>query len=162
MIENYIPMVRKLVLKHGSRYFGVYSLEELLSYAYEALIRAYDNFNGCGDPSGWISYKIKKAMAECGKHYRRYPGISSAIEFIELDESMLSTNGYEVQRMIDRQYIECLMERAKLTKKLKRRLWLYYFDEYTYREIADIEGVSESAIWEGCKRAIEKMQQVLD
>ena len=169
MIEDYINMTRLLVLKHGASYLYHYSLGELLSYAYEALMSAYNSFDGRGDIDGWISYKIKKTLLECSKPYRMYPGLfikgrggRADVEFVEFDESTAPTNGYEVQRMIDRQYIEYLMSKARLTERRRRRLKLYYLDGLTNAEIADIEGVTEAAICGANKRAIRKLRRICE
>lgn len=48
-----------------------------------------------------------------------------------------------------------------LTEKQKRRVEMFYFQQYTEREIAKIEGVQRYAIRSSLKSAISKMKKIL-
>ena len=50
---------------------------------------------------------------------------------------------------------------VNLTEKQKRRVEMFYFQQYTEREIAEIEGVQRYAIRSSLKTAISKMKKIL-
>ena len=50
---------------------------------------------------------------------------------------------------------------AKLPEKQRRRLVLYYFGEFTYEQIADMEGCTISPVKRSIEKAIENLKNFL-
>lgn len=66
--------------------------------------------------------------------------------------------------IINKIYHDMLCEKlrneiALLSDKQKRRLFFYYYDEYTMREIAEMEKCSVTSIKRSIDRAIQKLQK---
>ena len=50
---------------------------------------------------------------------------------------------------------------AKLPEKQRRRLVLYYFGEFTYEQIADMEGCKHPAVMKSISSALKKLKNFL-
>ena len=50
---------------------------------------------------------------------------------------------------------------AQLPEKQRRRLVLYYFGEFTYEQIADMEGCTISPVKRSIEKAIENLKSFL-
>lgn len=70
---------------------------------------------------------------------------------------------HPVDDLIDQRETAEEIQRAmvNLTEKQKRRVEMFYFQQYTEREIAEIEGVQRYAIRSSLKAAISKMKKIL-
>ena len=70
---------------------------------------------------------------------------------------------HPVDDLIDQRETAEEIQRAmvNLTEKQKRRVEMFYFQQYTEREIAEIEGVQRYAIRSSLKTAISKMKKIL-
>ena len=167
---DYIEFTQMIVSRFASPYFESYSFWSILSYAYEAMVKACRSYNGTGTPEGWISFKVKKSFIQI---FRDNDVISKGLrakaqrgeyveepKFINIDEVPLSTNGYEVQRMIDRQHIGFLFREARLSEAKKRRLNLRFFEGYKLLEIAEMEGISESGVSGSIINSLKKLHSV--
>lgn len=169
MIEDYIPFTHMLVVKYGRRYLPYFSFDELLSYAYEALVNSYRSFNGKGNIKGWILYNVRNSLSDCARdgdwlstRYRKNvkAGIDPDIEFIDIEESNVCSNGDHIKQFEDRCFIEHLIREAGLTEKEKRRLEMYIYERLTQVEISRVEGVGEAAVSLSHLESIRKLRAV--
>jgi RNA polymerase sigma factor (sigma-70 family) len=171
MIEDYIPFVRKLVSKYGRAHFKYFTHDELLSYAYEALVNSYRSFNGRGSIEGWISYRVQKSLFQCvrdgdllarAQRDRVKAGIDLDIEFVSVEDSNVCSNGYHIKQFENRHSIESLIRQARLSEKEKRRIGMYIYDHLTQAEISRMEGVGEAAVSQSHLKTINKLKSVVE
>lgn len=73
------------------------------------------------------------------------------------------TDLHPVEDIIDHKETAEELRKAmvNLTENQKRRLEMFYFQQYTEREIAELEGVQRYAIRSSLKAAISKMKKIL-
>ena len=163
---DYIDFVQMLVAKYAGPYRGMHSWDEILSHAYEAMLAACRSYDGAIPLKSWITLKVRKSFpqlsrdVDVAKRYQRARSDFIEPVFIDIDEVTLSTNGHEIQRMIDRQHIRFLVERACLSETKKRRLNLRFFEGYKLREIGEMEGVGESAVSLSIIESFKRMRSV--
>ena len=166
---DYVDFARMLVPKYGKVYMPIFRYGKLLSYAYEAMVIACRSYDGTTPLKSWITLKVRKSFPELARdedilkrNQREWfakRGFENPV-LVNIDEVPLSTNGYEVQRMIDQQHIRFLVKKARLTESMKRRLNLRFFEGYKMLEIAKMEGITESAVSGSIRQALKKLRSV--
>lgn len=168
-LESFIPFVKMLVKKYGNPYLrhDHSTLGDLLSYGYEALVRAYNSWDGRTKLKWWIKYKVRRSFSSfvrdtdfATRPHRRLikQGEEPNIVFIDPEEANLSVNGYRIKCMIDHYYVQHLLSVARLTSREKRRVKKYYFEDFLMSEIAASEKVGVAAISQTINSALEKMR----
>ena len=96
-------------------------------------------------------------MHKVDKHYER----------TEQTEASLNKRAIEPQESVEetvsqRMEVDKLHQAiAKLPEKQRRRLVLYYFGEFTYEQIADMEGCTISPVKRSIEKAIENLKNFL-
>ncbi len=90
------------------------------------------------------------------------------IEQSELSESTLEQRMLfqpeTVEEAVNRQLYNELLHKAldKLPKVQRRRVMLYYFYDFTYERIAEIEGCTVMPVKRSVDRAIEKIKKIFE
>ena len=84
-----------------------------------------------------------------------------------MTEATLSRRAAKPQESVE-EIVSQLMERdklhraiAQLPEKQRRRLVLYYFGEFTYEQIADMEGCKHPAVMKSISSALKKLKNFL-
>ena len=96
-------------------------------------------------------------MHKVDKHYER----------TEQTEASLNKRAMKPQESVEetvsqRMEVDKLHQAiAKLPEKQRRRLVLYYFGEFTYEQIADMEGCKHPAVMKSISSALKKLKKYL-
>jgi len=84
-----------------------------------------------------------------------------------MTEATLSRRAAKPQESVE-EIVSQQMERdklhraiAQLPEKQRRRLVLYYFGEFTYEQIADMEGCKHPAVMKSISSALKKLKNFL-
>src|SRR5471030_133356 len=112
--------------------------EDLFQDIILQLWRAYDSFKGDSKVSTWI-YRIalNNAITRLRKETKRE-------KFAELDD-----NAFDIAATDNNKENEQVLQMYNAIKKLsevERAITMLYMDNYSYREIAEVMGLSESNI----------------
>lgn len=102
------------------------------------------------------------ARQEKAQEMRDYRHIS----LVPFDEEALARedNHMNIEEMVTKK-LDAERLRAgikQLTLTQQRRLQLYYFEDYTYAEIAALEKVDEKAVWYSVTGALKKLKKILE
>ncbi len=122
-------------------------------------------------------YKDKDIAKELGislDEYRSWEGLANISNIASLDEFMeqgtesgvkefRNTVYVEPEQAVDREEIRQILMKALelLTEKEKKVVLLYYYEELTLKEVANVLEVSESRISQLHSKALEKMKKHL-
>lgn len=76
-------------------------------------------------------------------------------------EDIMTETGESLEDMVIRQVDIEILQKAmqSLTKAQKERLYLYFFEGLTTREIALKSGVSQNVVWKSIQHAIENLKK---
>ena len=160
MIEDYIHIAKNVASSFTKCYWWLVDPDEFLSCAYLALAKNYENFNGDGDITAWLYSRIRYELLD---FMRKEDPIGRQIRQTDLDSidpMLLSVNGYEIKRFEDHQFIDRLMSCAKLPDRNRRRIYNYFLEDMTMKEIGKMEGVGEAAVSISIKRTLAKMRGI--
>ena len=90
------------------------------------------------------------------------------IEHIPLDDNSIYIRAYNVQETVEEQ-IESKLQSEELYKAIsklsdtqKRRIKMYYFDDMTLKEIAEVEGCSVKNVFKSIEQAKEKLKKFIN
>lgn len=124
----------------------------------DTFVSIYTNINRLKDPSklkSWIFTILKnKAFTKYKNRNREFPDDEISIKF---DDEINSNLENEIAIKSDLQ--KCLM---KLEPKEREVIVLYYFNEFSIREIAKIEKAFEGTIKSRLYRARKKLKKEID
>lgn len=149
--KEFMDMVRvneRIIFKVASFYV---SSDQPISDLYQEIVinlwKAYPNFRGESKPSTWI-YRI--ALNTCVTFYRRSKNKPTYVDIVadipDIDDK--SDDIKELYRLI-----------SKLGK-IERALVLLYLDEKSYKEIAEITGLSATNVATKLSRIKEKLKKM--
>ena len=99
------------------------------------------------------AWLIKVSQNKC-KEFLRFHKRHAAVPLEEVEESISVTNG------MDTSSIELLSQIWNLKYKLKSVVILYYIEGYSVKEVAQILGISESAVKKRLERARKELRML--
>lgn len=128
--------------------------EDLFQDIVLQLWRAFGSFNGDSKVSTWI-YRValNNAITRLRKETRRE-------KFAELDDSAL-----EIAALDNKEENEQVLQMYEAIKKLsevERAITLLYMDDYSYREIAEVMGLSESNVGFNLNKIRTKLKLIIN
>jgi RNA polymerase sigma-70 factor (ECF subfamily) len=128
--------------------------EDLFQDIILQLWRAYDSFNGDSKVSTWI-YRIalNNAITRLRKETKRE-------KFAKLDDS-----AFDIAAIDNKEENEQVLQMYNAIKKLsevERAITMLYMDDYSYREIAGVMGLSESNIGFNLNKIRTKLRLIVN
>ncbi len=128
--------------------------EDLFQEIVLQLWRSYPAFKGDAKVSTWM-YRIglNTAITRLRKNSRKPLTQSLSIEHQNLRDT--------VPQRIDIEYREELQTAINMLNKLDKALVMLYLDEKSYKEIAEIIGISESNVGVKINRIKKKLQEII-
>lgn len=169
-IEDHLGIARKVAFQHYRYLKDKYTYDEILSVAYEGLIKAANSFD---ESKGFkfTSYAFPtivgavKRMVRDDKWYFIKRGVKN--EMLSLNFVIDNDNNIEMQdTLADEENIEealvnsvLVSELFKLlTKKEKQVMYLYYYNNLSQKEISKCTGMSQSNVSRIMTSALKKMK----
>lgn len=96
-------------------------------------------------------------MNEVDRHYEQSEQTEASLSRRATEQQDTVEN--EVQRLMEAEALHRAI--AQLPEIQRRRLVLYYFGNFTYKQIAEMEGCTKRAIKFSVDTAIEKLKEIL-
>ena len=96
-------------------------------------------------------------MNEVDRHYEQSEQTEASLTKRATEQP--ATVEEEVQRLMEAEALHKAI--AQLPETQRRRLVLYYFGNFTYKQIAEMEGCTKRAIKFSVDTAIEKLKEIL-
>ena len=96
-------------------------------------------------------------MNEVDRHYEQSEQTESSLSRRATEQQ--DTVEEEVQRLMEAEALHKTI--AQLPETQRRRLVLYYFGNFTYKQIAEMEGCTKRAIKFSVDTAVEKLKEIL-
>ena len=132
--------------------------------------RFYLFFKDGGGMKRWM--EIDKALFDAFNEFELddlsfFNEVDRHYEQSEVTEAMLNRRAAKPQESVEetvsqRMEVDKLHQAiAKLPEKQRRRLVLYYFGEFTYEQIADMEGCKHPAVMKSISSALKKLKNFL-
>ena len=89
------------------------------------------------------------------------PLLAMLTDINELQESGHYAGGTSWENVIDAiADLETAYDKAELTELQRERLRLYYFEQKTFKEIAELQGVAITSIQKGNRSALQRVSTV--
>lgn len=89
------------------------------------------------------------------------PLLAMLTDINELQESCHYEGGTSWENVIDAiADLETAYDKAELTELQRERLRLYYFEQKTFKEIAELQGVAITSIQKGNRSALQRVSTV--
>ena len=129
--------------------------------------RFYLFFKGCDGVKRWM--EIDKALFDAFNEFELddlsfFNEVDRHYEKSEVTEATLNRRAAKPQESVEetvsqRMEVDKLHQAiAHLPEKQRRRLVLYYFGEFTYEQIADMEGCKHPAVMKSISSALKKLK----
>jgi len=137
--------------------------EEVLEKRFGAEIEQYKPFILLTTLAGEVFKTHKRNESKFEKRSQLYETLYAYEEGItELfhDELMVDTLFESIQEKLDKKRIASALK--KLTEVQRRRVIMYFFEDFTIRNIAEIEGVDKRAIQDSINAAIRKLKGIIE
>ena len=96
-------------------------------------------------------------MNEVDRHYEQSE--QTEVSLAKCATEQQDPVGDAVQRLMEAEALHKAI--AQLPETQRRRLVLYYFDNFTYKQIAEMEGCTKRAVKFSVDIAIEKLKEIL-
>ena len=148
-IDEYSDMLYKicfLILKNEN------DVKDVLQETFIKYMTKSPDFKSEDHKKAWL---IKVSQNKC-KEFLRFHKRHAAVPLDEVEESISVTNG------MDTSSIELLSLIWNLKYKLKSVVILYYIEGYSVKEVAQILGISESAVKKRLERARKELKLVAE
>ena len=148
-IENYSNMLYKIcfvILKNEQ------DTKDVLQETFLTYMTKRPRFHSEEHKKAWL---IKVSQNKC-KEFLRFHKKHAAVPLEEVEESISVTDG------MDAYTSETLSLIWNLKYKLKSVVILYYIEGYSVKEVAQILGISESAVKKRLERARKELRIVAD
>lgn len=161
--NNFDPLVDRYankIQKYIARLTGNWPESEDITQ--EVFIKAYENiasFNPKMKFSSWL-YRIahNESVNFIKKHYR-----VRHVEFNDEIKNNLSLENDALKKILDEENTRLIRESLfKLNAKDQEILELYYFENQSYLEIADILEMSVNSVGPTINRAKQKLKKIID
>lgn len=144
-IENYSDMLRKICFMHLKNYSDV---EDVFQEVFLKYMQSDINFESEEHKKSWL---IRVAINSCKdllKNFFRRNVVS--MDHISMEPVLLKERDLDVLNAV-----------AKLPTKFKNVVYLFYYEEYTVPEIADILNKKENTIYTWLGRARNRLKEDL-
>lgn len=153
--------------EHGSQVLKVaraytWTHEECQDLAQEILLQAWKSlpgFRGTASPSTWF-YRV--ALHTALKWQRRRESRRSTVDRVFEIDTLASSDEDHPCQVEQREAIEKLYEAIHQLRSTEAALVLMYLDELTYREMADVLGLSENNVGVKLNRAKKALARLLE
>ena len=164
-LKEYELCVKHVIYKHFKRWSAILlNNEEILANLITSAAIADWRYDGRGSQEGYrvqcVKWAVKKTMVRLFE-MKKILYFSSKIQSGSGEKTLLDA----VKNIPAKQYtyydISSLLEWKMLTQKEKDRLRMYYVEGKTYKEIAEIEGMSLEGICKSIKRTVQKIKECL-
>jgi len=121
----------------------------------DTFLKIYKNANKFSERSGarFNSWAYKILSNTCYDYLAKQSKVVK-LDLVDLDTSAVSTP----ENKEEASFVHSIMKR--LPERLSRLLYLYFFEEKSYEEIASIEEKSVSAVKSGLYRARKQFKQI--
>lgn len=109
-----------------------------------------------------VSPQVRRAISAHNQRERRQNlDIFDNHTFDEFEDGIIERKSQEIMRRHDKEIQSLELREAirQLSPVQRRRLTAYYFEGFTYQEIADMEGVSLQAIDNSLRKAIKRIKK---
>lgn len=167
--EEHLGLARMVAFKYTKFLAGKYTYDELLSFAYEGLIKAanrFDESKGCKFSTfavPWIKGSISKALRDDKWHFQRrgVPVLISSLNAIVDDEEKVQfedlINGGEWEdKLSNNLLIETLID--QLEEKEKEIIYLRYFEDLTQVQVSKKLKLSQVQVSRSERKILQKMR----
>ena len=144
IVETYSDMLMRIAL---NRVNSIAEAEDVVQTTFERLIRREPRFETREHEKAWL---IKTAIRICIDEARK----ANKRESIPLNE--------EITKAYSEDSFELLDTVRKLPERDRDTVYLYYYEEYTIREIAKILGEREGTTRSRLSRARQKLRAIME
>jgi RNA polymerase sigma-70 factor, ECF subfamily len=134
--------------------------EEVQDLAQEVFIRAYENIRGFSIEKKFSSWIYRIAHNICVDYFKRK---RVRDEVLESDDETFGSNDQLIEELeIEKEEKKRVIEVVeKLEIKYREVIWLYYFEEKSYEEMADILRTTTSNIGVLLSRGKDKLRNMI-
>lgn len=144
IVETYSDMLMRIAL---NRVNSIAEAEDVVQTTFERLIRRRPRFETREHEKAWL---IRTALRICIDGARR----ASKRASVPLNEEITAAYSQESFELLDTV--------KKLPEKDRDAVYLYYYEEYTIREIAKILGEREGTTRSRLSRARQKLRAIME
>lgn len=144
IVETYSDMLMRIAL---NRVNSIAEAEDVVQTTFERLIRRRPRFETREHEKAWL---IRTALRICIDGARR----ASKRVSVPLNEEITAAYSQESFELLDTV--------KKLPEKDRDAVYLYYYEEYTIREIAKILGEREGTTRSRLSRARQKLRAIME
>ncbi len=161
LLEDLIDTYEKDVVKLAFFYVKEWNTAQDISQeVFIAVYHSIDTFEGASSYKTWI-YKI---TANKCKDYLRTSYFKRTVFGIKQETSKTQSTEYSTESIVVEKENDSQLYNAVLTLSVKYRevIILYYYEELSSEEIAELLGISSSTVRTRLERGRRKLQQVLE
>ena len=145
LVNLYLDMVYRIAL-NGCK--NTYDADDVVQDTFMKLLKCRKPFDSDEHIRNWL---IRVTINEC----KRFWTSPWKTRIVPLDENVEEPFIWEPEQSV---LYDTVME---LTPKYRETVYLYYFEDFSVKEIADILKISETAVQTRLQRARQKLKEVL-
>lgn len=145
LVNLYLDMVYRVAL-NGCK--NTYDADDVVQDTFMKLLKCRKTFDNDDHIRNWL---IRVTINEC----KRFWASPWKTRIVPWDENVEEPFTWEPEQSV---LYDKVME---LTPKYRETVYLYYFEDFSVKEIADILKISETAVQTRLQRARQKLKKVL-